>query len=145
MGKDMASRRKGGAWRYRSQKKISKILLLTEAAVLVAALLLLVVNNVRPGKITTAESRRAAVEAGTPSQAVPGFEEAAAKAAAKAPAEEEQPDRNRMPAVKPVDGNGAAKIVDKHRDEQGHRENLGKADKRGIGCELMEEAEPHQD
>lgn len=89
----MASRKKGGAGRYRSQKKISKILMLAEAVILVAAILLIVVNNVRPGKITTAESRRAAVEAGTPAQAVPGFEMANSKVKSKkAPAEEEQPE-----------------------------------------------------
>lgn len=63
----------------------------------------------------------------------------------QASAEEEQPDRQPMTAIKAVDCGRAAQIIDKHRDEQRHREDLGKADKRGVGCKLMEKAEPHQD
>ena len=89
----MANNR-NGAGRNRMQKKTVRILYMVEAVILVAALVLLIVNNVRPGKITTAESRREAVRAGTPGKAVPGVEErlqaeAAVKGSASAESEQE--------------------------------------------------------
>ncbi len=71
----MANKRNGRADQYRAQKKTVRILQMIEAVLLAAALILAIANNIRPGRITTAESRKASVNAGTPGKAVPGFEE----------------------------------------------------------------------